>query len=173
MCLAFVMPLDFSLNPGTRFAPAERESIDAIKAEQAALVGGGATAAILDTLRDPVAVVNGLRQIVHANRSFLEFAGAARLDDIQGMRLGEFLGCAHAGDAAGCGTHAGCQTCGAVNAVMTAAAGTEVSSETDLTVSSGGRERQLRFAVTAAPFDTAGRRLVLMTIRGVRWGAKS
>lgn len=164
------MPLDFSLNPGTRFAPAERESIEAVKAEQAAVLGNGATGAILDTLREPVAVVNGLRQIVHANRSFLEFAGAAQLDDILGMRLGEFLGCAHAGDAGGCGTHPGCQTCGAVNAVMAAVAGTEVSSETDLHVTTGGRERQLRFAVTAAPFDTAGWRFVLMTIRGVRWG---
>lgn len=172
MCLAFAMPLDFSLNPGTRHAPAERESIDAIKAEQTAILGSGAAAAILDTLRDPVAVVNGMRQIVHANKAFLVFAGAERLDDILGMRLGEFLGCAHAaGDMGGCGTHQSCQTCGAVNAVLAANAGSELTSETDLAVTSGGRERRLRFEVTAAPFDAAGWRFVLMTIRGARWAS--
>jgi len=166
------MPLDFSLRPATSFAPAERESIDAIQAEQAAILGTGATAAILDALRDPLAVVNGLRQVVHANRAFLGFAGAARLDDILGMRLGEFLGCAHAGgDMGGCGTHPGCQTCGAVNAVLSAAVGTEMTSQTDIAVSSGGRERRLRFDVSAVPFEAGGWRFVLMTIRGVRWAA--
>jgi PAS domain-containing protein len=166
------MPLDFSLKPATHFAPAEREAIDVIKAEQSAILGTGAAAAILETLREPVAIVNGLRQIVHANKAFLAFAGAARLDDILGMRLGEFLGCAHAaGDMGGCGTHPTCQTCGAVNAVLSAAAGTEVCAETDLAVASGGRERRLRFEVTAAPFESGGWRFVLMTVRGARWAA--
>lgn len=166
------MPLDFSLQPATHFATAERESIDAIKAEQSAILGTGATSAILDTLRDPVAIVNGLRQIVHANTAFLAFAGVERVDEILGMRLGEFLGCAHAvGDLAGCGTHPTCQTCGAINAVLAATAGTELTRETDLTVSAHGRERRLRFEVTAAPFESAGWRFVLMTLRGVRWGA--
>lgn len=166
---AHAMPLEFSLTPGTRFAPAEREPLDVIQAEQAAILGNGATAAILDTLREPVAVLNGLRQIVHANRSFLAFAGATSLDEILGMRLGEFLGCAHASDAGGCGTHPTCQTCGAVNAVLSAAAGAEMTSEADLALTAGGRERRLRFDITAAPFESGGWRFVLTTIRGVRW----
>ena len=163
------MPLDFSLHPATRFAPAERETLDAIKAEQAAILGNGATAAILDALHEPVAVVNGLRQIVHANRSFLAFAGAASLEEILGMRLGEFLGCSHAGDVGGCGTHPTCQTCGAVNAVLCASAGAEVTSEADLALSAGGRERRLRFDISAAPFESGVWRFVLTTIRGARW----
>lgn len=165
------MPLDFSLSPCSHFAPADRESLEAIKAEQAAVVGCGAAAAILETLSEPVAVVNGLRQVVHANASFLAFAGAEALDEILGMRLGEFLGCSHAvGDLAGCGTHPSCRTCGAVNAVLSAADGTALCCEADLTVTTGGRERRLRFDVSAAPFQAGGWRFVLMTIRGLRWG---
>ena len=127
---------------------------------------------VLDAMHDPVAVVNAARQIVHANAGFLAFAAADHVDDILGMRLGEFLGCTHAlGDTGGCGTHAPCQTCGAVNAVLCAAGGAEMRSQADLAIEVGGRERRLRFDVTAAPFRAGEQRFVLMTIQGARWTA--
>lgn len=166
------MALDFSLKPATCFAPAERKTIERVQAEQAMILGTGATAAILDTLGDPVAVVNDLRQIVHANNAFLTFAGARSVAEILGMRLGEFIGCGHAvGDMGGCGTHPACQTCGAVNSVLAATDGVSMAGAVDLTVESGGRERRLQFEVTAAPLVVTGGRFVLMTIHKTRWTA--
>ncbi len=166
------MALDFSLKPATSFAPAERATIDRVKSEQTLILGNGATAAVLETMRDPVAIVNDLRQIVHANSAFLGFAAVKEVDEILGMRLGEFIGCGHAvGDMAGCGTHEACRTCGAVNAVVRATEGLEMSSEVDLTVECGGRERRLCFEITASPLRLDRQTFVLMTIHKARWAA--
>jgi PAS domain-containing protein len=157
--------MDFALKPPTRHAPAERSSIDRIREDHALVLGAEVAGPLLDAIPDPLAVVTETRQFVLANRAFLEFAGASRLDDILGLRMGEVLGCPHAQeDLSGCGTHPTCKTCGAVNAVMHALGGRSAVADVELTVESQGRECSLCFVINATPLTVRGRQFVLIGI---------
>ncbi|MBL6928525.1 MAG: HAMP domain-containing histidine kinase [Rhodospirillales bacterium] len=75
----------------------------------------------LENIQEMVLILNRERQIVFANRRFLEFRGDDNAALVFGLRPGEAVECIHAladDTPAGCGTSEFCETCGAVNAIL-------------------------------------------------------
>ncbi|MGE0447602.1 MAG: hypothetical protein AB7P99_20430, partial [Vicinamibacterales bacterium] len=71
----------------------------------------------LEPLPIAAAVINAGRQVVVANRPFVELLGLTDLGAVLGMRLGEAADCTHAAETpAGCGTTPACTNCGALRA---------------------------------------------------------
>lgn len=121
----------------TRFAPAERASVQELDQQARVARGLAILQEVLSTLPDLVLVLNPQRQVVFANRAALELVSQTQ-DDIRGMRPGELLGCAHAFETAGgCGTTESCAVCGVVRAILDAGAGDEAEGEARLTLMSG------------------------------------
>ncbi|TVM34094.1 PAS domain-containing sensor histidine kinase [Oceanidesulfovibrio marinus] len=76
-------------------------------------------AALLDTVLSFVLVLNKTRQIIYANKNFLDFLGIDDPADIVGKRPGEALGCEGATEGhLGCGTAERCLRCGALTAIV-------------------------------------------------------
>ncbi len=102
----------------------ERASIDTIN-QQAVLVNNQETiAAIINADPSIVMVLNQHRQIVFANQALLDFLHLKDFSCVFGMRPGEALKCEHASELPeGCGTTEFCQTCGALNAILTSHTG--------------------------------------------------
>lgn len=76
-------------------------------------------AALLDTVLSFVLVLNKTRQIIYANRKFLDFLEIDNPVDIVGKRPGEALGCEGASEGhQGCGTSERCARCGALTAIV-------------------------------------------------------
>lgn len=161
--------MDFSLKLPTRHAPAEREPFDHIAEDRDTLFGVGAAGPVLDAMPQPTAMLNECRQIIFANRAFLEFAGPRHLDEVLGLRLGEVLGCSHAlEDQSGCGTHPSCQQCGAVNAVLRSLQGVAVMADVKLELEIDGGDKFLRFELSTTPVTVSDHHMVLLTIDRVR-----
>jgi len=73
----------------------------------------------LNTVSGSVAVVNDCHQLVFCNNAFLDAAGIAALDEVQGLRLGEAFPCTHTREGKhGCGSSEYCSQCGALRATQ-------------------------------------------------------
>jgi signal transduction histidine kinase len=74
---------------------------------------------ITNAIPDSVVVLNNNRQIVFANKRFLDFLELKEDSEIIGKRPGEALNCEHAfGTIGGCGTTKFCVMCGAFNSIL-------------------------------------------------------
>lgn len=150
----------------THFAPARREDGDALRA-QVDLAAGHA-GAVLDLVPVPVVMLNGCRQVVYANRAFVDLAEAGEPAAVLGRRPGEILGCVHAADAeAGCGTSKFCRYCGAVGAIIEGLEGRSASRHCRILRSSGPWVEAMDLLTTAEPVELGGQRLAVFTIQDV------
>ena len=119
----------------TAFAPAEREPQGQILRQHDKLSALPFVREFLDSVPNMTTVLNAHRQIVFANRAFMEFLGLETeaqvlgkktgeamgrfYPDFLGRRPGEAAGCIRAHlTAGGCGTTPFCQTCGAVISIL-------------------------------------------------------
>jgi len=119
----------------TAFAPAERDPQDKILCQHEKLAALPFVREFLDSVPNMTTVLNAHRQIVFANRAFMEFLGLETeaqvlgkktgeamgrfYPDFLGRRPGEAAGCIRAHlTAGGCGTTPFCQTCGAVISIL-------------------------------------------------------
>ncbi|TVM18783.1 histidine kinase [Oceanidesulfovibrio indonesiensis] len=86
---------------------------------QTAMFDGTLPAALLDSVLSYVLVLNKTRQVIYANRKFLDFLNVRDIKDVAGMRPGEALGCegSHEGHD-GCGTSEVCMRCGALRTIL-------------------------------------------------------
>lgn len=158
--------MDFALSPPTAFAPALRSSRLEVEADYRAILGNGAAIHLAEAIGQPAALVNEGRQVVFANRHFLEFVHATDVNAVLGMRLGELLGCKHAtGSLGGCGTHQSCRECTAITAILHALDGTAETMDVELTVERTGTEEKLPFAISAVPVRLQQRTLALLQFR--------
>ena len=107
-----------SAKPPTSFAPAERLTADEIASQNQQLSSHSLVAHLLDCLPDPVVILNQQRQIVLANRGFVQLLHSSP-EELLGLRPGEALHCLHSDETpGGCGTGTFCRHCGAVQAIM-------------------------------------------------------
>lgn len=103
----------------TQFAPAARADEDVIRRQAQAVLDIELLGNLYEAVSELVLILNAQRQIVFANGNFAAMTGQKTPQSLHGMRVGEALGCSHAGEcASGCGTTAFCSTCGAVRAIM-------------------------------------------------------
>ncbi len=134
----------------TEFAPAERAYPEQLEEQARQLLENDLLPTLFDAVSQAVVVLNQERQIVFANRAFIELVGAPDLCALKGKRPGEALSCVHAAESAsGCGTTRFCRQCGAVGAIL-ASQGGQVSAR-DCRISREGTDEALDLAVQAAP----------------------
>ncbi len=113
--------------------------------------------AVLDACPGFTLVLNRDRQIVYANRAFLNLLNVGSLEPVLGRRPGEAIGCPHAlQTSGGCGTSEACQYCGALLSILDALSGKTSSNECRITRQVEGRSEALDLAVFAAPVTAGG-----------------
>jgi signal transduction histidine kinase len=104
---------------GSEFAPAERCDPGAVWQQRQTFVANPLALVMLDSMPGPAIILNAQRQIVVANRQFLELTGAGDPGAVLALRPGEALDCVHAArQPGGCGTSENCAACGAVGAIL-------------------------------------------------------
>lgn len=153
----------------TYFAPAER----ATEAELTADIGYITNNPLIDTLMSAsyglFAVLNSQRQIVSLNRTFLDLMGVENLEDILGLRPGEYLQCIHASEMpGGCGTSCHCSECGAVIAIL-AALDSDITQEGTcaLSVVRNNTQTELSFQVKCCSTIIDKERFLLMFLQDI------
>lgn len=112
---------------GTACASAERVPMADIRRQYEKIAAFPFVRDFFDAVPTASVVLNAQRQIVFANRAFLEFVDPGGVGEksgdvyaaILGDRPGEAVGCIRAGlTEGGCGTTQFCQTCGAVASIL-------------------------------------------------------
>jgi signal transduction histidine kinase len=154
----------------TDYAPAERAPPAEILDTARVLSEKPTMGEICNAVSSAVAILNGFRQIVYANREFLGFLGIEALEPILGLRPGEAVNCIHAGKSeGGCGTTSQCRWCGAVQAVLDCMnTGRRSERETRLTVNTDKGPASLELTVTATPYHDGHALFTLITLKDNR-----
>ena len=139
---------------GTKFAPAGRDAASDIHHKKAVLDHVPLLAKTLDAMPGMVLILNRNRQIIAANKRFLNILDVG-INDIAEKRPGEAIKCIRATEGAdGCGTGSHCATCGAVNAILGAISNnSEVIRECRILVYAQTEVVPLDLRVTATPFE--------------------
>ncbi len=154
--------------PATYFAPAGRAECKVIDLVRGRIQMDSVLVSLLDAIPDYAFVLNEQRQILLANRSMLELYEGAE-DEVIGNRLGEVLGCIHAGEGPdGCSTGIHCTTCGAGFAIVESLEkNARVSSECRLTIDRGGVMSCLDLQVVVSPVSVAGIPLTVCVMKDI------
>lgn len=152
----------------TYFACADRASQEQIADINQQLSHDPVAIGILNAVDSLVVVVNDNRQIVAANKIFLDISNC-REDELIGQRLGEGLNCQNAEQGPnGCGTSANCKYCGAVLSILNAFDKSETSTdECSLLVKNDKGMAALEFKVRATPLELAGTTLTVVVLTDI------
>ncbi len=158
--------MDFTLTPNTAYASSDRGKYEEILADYELITASDMAVAILDSLPDPLVVLNENRQITYMNRAFMWFLELDQPFEILGYRLGEVLGCTQASkDLGGCGTRIACRNCGVVNAMLEALNGISSHGHVRIQVETGDLKKPLELAIETAPISFLGRQFARMSLR--------
>lgn len=148
----------------TYFAPAARAEKGLLRSQVTSISKSPVMNAILHTTAGLLVVINGNRQIVALNNSFLKTIGISEPEKVIGLRLGESLHCKYAFDEpSGCGTTQYCSSCGAAIAMM-AAIDDNMTCEKicALKVEINGHSEEVCLSVRAQPFVVNHKRWILI-----------
>jgi signal transduction histidine kinase len=153
----------------TAFAPPERDDADAIWRQRQVFISDPLAMTMLESMPGPAAVLNTRRQIIVANRQFLQVLGMAEADGVLSRRPGEVLGCVHATERpGGCGTSEHCVNCGAVGAILAALqSGWEATRECRICTRSEAGGGALDFRVKASPLSVDGSGFVVLALQDI------
>lgn len=119
--------------------------------------------AVLETSDSILLVLNPERQIVAFNGRAPRAEGV----ELRGLRPGEAFGCVNAVGPGGCGTAPGCETCGALGAIVVSQA-RRAPTEAECTIRSespGGV--QYEFHARAAPVEIEGTTFTVLSLRDI------
>lgn len=125
--------------------------------------------AVLEAVGSYAVVLNAQRQILAANPALLEALSLAGSPGCQGLRLGEALGCVHAGEGPdGCGSSRACRSCGALLATLaTPGTGEPATEECFISVRRDDRWEAREFIARTMPLVVAGHPLTLLTLQDI------
>jgi hypothetical protein len=159
-------------NAGTRetyFAPADRASAQALRAQVVQVVEHPVIEAVLESFCGHVLVLNRQRQILAASPEFKEALTACGIEDFVGLRPGEALGCEHAEEGpAGCGTSLACQHCGAALAILLAQCCLgPVYEECWISMRRKNKRESIEFRAKATPITLTGLDLVVLALHDI------
>lgn len=148
----------------TRFAPAERLEADAVR-KLASELDGRLPLDWLNAVPMGILLLDRHRQIVLCNGAFHALALRARLEDVQGMRMGEALNCVHAyQEPGGCGCSDHCRHCGAAQAILKSLEGEEDCKECRMLRLIQGERAPLDLQVMTRPVRMGEHELSLVTV---------
>ena len=153
----------------TAFAPARRATRAEVELSIAQLKEHPLLQALLDAAGVCVLVLNEQRQILVGNAALLETLGAECMEQVEGLRPGEALGCIHAfRGPGGCGTSRECSTCGTVLAVLGArATGRTTEQECLMTVRRAERLEAFELRVRSSQVTIGGETYSVVGLRDV------
>ena len=138
----------------TKYAPADRESIDKILLSKRMLDRYPYIYEIFCSLSYIFCILNEKRQVVFANDVLMRSLGIDNVDQVLGKRFGEAFECKHSKDEpGGCGTSEHCRYCGAVNAMLESnLTHQKTMKECRIRRIVNGNEISVELEVTASPF---------------------
>ena len=149
----------------TQYADGKRVALEAVNYDFDLIRNAPFVGKILNSMPNPVLVLNQYRQIVFFNKSFSDFLGINGDSLLHGMRPGEALDCIYAiNNPAGCGTSEFCKTCGAVNSILSALDGTQATQECRITLQNGNA---LDLLVKSTPFSVKKEEFILFAIQDI------
>lgn len=144
----------------TYFAPPERDTKKNLLKDLHTLNNSYELKLFLDSVSELVIVMNKYRQIVYANKIFLNFIKAESIEEIIGFRPGDGIDCIHANDTkAGCGTSESCVECGAVKAIIETQRNNKQAGSEVRIVQHGGEALDLLIKTT--PYEINGSEYVI------------
>lgn len=122
---------------------------------------------LLNSTPDIIMLLNRYRQIVTANKNFLDVLKVESEGSILGKRPGEAMSCIHCKNKS-CGTTKFCKYCGAINAIFNSRKfKCRDIQECNLTVRTSSGLQGFNFLVTASPFEFNGEDFVVFAIRNI------
>ena len=156
-----------SNRPDTFFAPAGRDSLEAVQNKRDTVNRDETLRAMLDAMPSWVFVLNQQRQVVTANSALLNLVKRDE-DDLIGSRPGEIIGCVHAAHGPdGCGTARPCIDCGAVRTILQSQnTGKTITGDCRLRIESS-QSCALELRVTATPVEIGNEQLILVALEDV------
>ena len=135
----------------TQFCSAERETPERLNVQREIILRNNLLIQFCDSISQMLVVLNKNRQIIYANKHFMNNLGLFDPTSYIGKRPGEAVNCAHAFQSkGGCGTTEFCRTCGAVNAIMESQRGTQSVKECRISTENNDA---LDLKVTATPVN--------------------
>ena len=153
----------------TCFASPERSGPEELELELALASSNPVIDGVLKTVGGLLAVLNSKRQVVVVNDYFLRRLGIDSTDRAFGLRLGEVVGCVHAGDEpAGCGTTKYCSSCGAAIAMVTSLESNKpVERRCAIEIRHGNQKSDIYLNVRAVPLDCEDERFLLVFLQDI------
>lgn len=132
------------------FDPSQRYDLPDIKAQASQILKSEYFSVILEEIPNIVLVINDARQIVYANRAFINQLEFKNGEQVWGQRPGECLGCIRSTISSnGCGSTAHCKVCGFANVISNSEKGKKSSGECNIIVNGG---ETLSYSVYTRPF---------------------
>ena len=124
---------------------------------------------VLNRLPYMALVVNGNREVVFANRMFLDTIGLPGMVEALALRPGELLHCVHShAQAGGCGGAEGCRHCQAARTIEEALrTQARVVGEARISARVAGRLIAYDLQVTAQPLELAGEELAMVFLEDI------
>lgn len=168
----------------TAFASAERSSPEEVKRQHELIKGLPQVVRFMDALPTMALVLNAQRQIVFANRAFLNLVGIQDVAELVGRRHGEAVDCirssvlgqrpgeathcVHADETqGGCGTTVFCRNCGAVRAILNSQRGMEDIQECRMTRRVNQHTEALDLRIWASPLEVEGMQFTVFTVADI------
>lgn len=146
----------------TKFAPAARAHKEIVKQRFLVVNQNQTIVALLNALSQMVIILNEERQIIYANKSFLNLLNIEDQNILLGKRPGEAVSCLYSNkEEGGCGTSEFCRTCGAVNSILEAQGGQQSTKECRILTS---ETSAFDLRVTSTPFKLENYNFTIFTI---------
>ena len=129
----------------TWFASGERAGKDTILSQYDSFKSDPLLIQTIDAISMGVLIMNQQRQVVFANKAFLDISDTNDIRLVLGLRAGEALGCIYSDIMeGGCGTSENCRECGAVKAILAGLDGDQVVQECRISRSKNNKALDLR-----------------------------
>jgi len=153
----------------THFAPAERTGEKDLISEIEFVNKNPVISGLLQTISGLLAILDGNRQIIAINNSFIQMLGIDDPADALGLRTGEALHCIHAHEEqGGCGTSKYCSTCKAAIAIVTSLDKDKpVESVCALTAKRGEQDVDLFLMIKAHPIKIESKVFLLLFLQDI------
>lgn len=149
----------------TQFAPPERASAEMIHHQAQYFLNLPLVNQLFNAVPDIVLILNEQRQIIVANNNLLKVLGLNSEETLLGLRPGEALNCIHAFEVeGGCGTSEFCESCGAVQAILSSLRGKETIQECRITQRSGAA---LDLQVWATPLRLGNEQFSIFAVKDI------
>ena len=129
----------------TWFAPVERAENGVVQKQYTIFKENPLLIQTLESISMAILILNKQRQLVYANKPFMDIVKVVEVSDIIGLRPGEAMGCIYADEMeGGCGTSEHCRECGAVRAILNSFEGEQDVQECRITLSEDNQALDLR-----------------------------